>query len=68
MISMRPDGKTYGGFFAVRDIARHLPLSFLLALLLYIPGVSLLGVPVYQWISKNRYRLGGKSPESCARN
>ena len=68
MISIRPDGKTYGGFFAVRDIAYHLPLTFLLAVLLYLPGVSLLGVPAYRWISKNRHRFGGKNSESCSRN
>ena len=63
MISIRPDGVTYGGFFAVRDIMRHLPLTFILALLLYIPGVPLLGVPAYKWIAKNRHRLGGR--DSC---
>ena len=66
MVSIRPDGKTYGGFFAVRDIMIHLPLTFLPALVLYVPGVSLLGVPLYQWIAKNRRRFGGKSEAHCA--
>ena len=65
MVSIRPDGKKFGGFYAVRDIAIHFPLTFLPALLLYIPGVHLLGVPTYRWISKNRHRFGGKSEESC---
>ena len=43
MISIRPDGKIFGGFYAVRDIALHFPLTFLPAFLLYIPGVSLIG-------------------------
>ncbi len=68
MVSIRPDGKTYGGFFAVRDIARHLPLTFLPALFLYIPGISFLGVPAYRWIAQNRHRFGGKTGESCARH
>jgi predicted DCC family thiol-disulfide oxidoreductase YuxK len=67
MVSIRPDGKTYGGFYAVRDIARHLPLTFLPALFLYIPGVSFLGVPVYGWVARNRHHFGGRSGESCAR-
>lgn len=65
MVSIRPDGKPYGGFYAVRDIMLHLPLTFFPSLLLYIPGVSLLGVPAYKWIAKNRHRFGGKSEESC---
>ena len=60
MVSLTPEGKAYGGFFAVRDIWIHLPLTFLPALLFYIPGASLLGVPAYGWISKNRYRFGGR--------
>ena len=59
MLSIRPDGKIYGGFFAVRDIMRHLPLTFLPSLFLYIPGVSLAGDPIYKWIAKNRHTFGG---------
>ena len=64
MVSMTPEGKAHGGFFAVRDIWLQLPLLFLPALLFHIPGVSLLGVPVYAWVSKNRHRFGGRAP-SC---
>lgn len=63
MISIRADGKTYGGFYAVRDIMLQFPLTFLPALLLYIPGMSLIGVPVYKWIAKNRHRFGSHSCE-----
>ena len=66
MVSIRKDGKTYGGFFAVRDIMVHLPLTFVPALVLYVPGVSLLGVPVYTWIARNRHHFGGKSEHSCS--
>ncbi len=66
MFSIRPDGKTYGGFYAVRDIMFHCPLTFLLALLFYFPGVSWLGVPAYNWIAKNRHRFGGKPSDSCS--
>ena len=63
MISIRPDGKSYGGFYAVRDILIRLPLTCLPALLLYIPGMSLIGEPVYRWIAKNRHHFSGKSCE-----
>lgn len=66
MVSIRPDGKSYGGFYAVRDIWLRLPLTFLPALILYIPGVHLLGEPAYKWIAENRHRFGGS--ESCPVN
>ena len=65
MVSIRKDGKTYGGFFAVRDILIHLPLTWLPALFLYVPGVSRLGVPAYAWIARNRHRFGGGSEDAC---
>ena len=67
MVSIRTDGRAYGGFFAVRDIMLHMPLTFLPALLLYLPGMSLIGVPVYKWIAANRQQFGGTSGTSCSR-
>lgn len=58
MVSIRQDGKKYGGFYSVRDIALQFPLTFLPALLLYIPGAGLVGEPVYRWVAKNRHRFG----------
>lgn len=66
MVSIRQDGKAYGGFFAVRDIMVHLPLTFVPALILYVPGISLLGVTVYKWIATHRHHFGGKSENSCS--
>ncbi|OGH55770.1 MAG: hypothetical protein A3G34_11355 [Candidatus Lindowbacteria bacterium RIFCSPLOWO2_12_FULL_62_27] len=66
MVSILPDGRTFGGFYAVRDILVRLPLTALPALLLYIPGVSIVGVPVYQWIARNRHRFGGRQDDQCA--
>ncbi len=59
IVSIRPNGKTYGGFYAMRDIMLRLPACFLPALLMYLPGVSWIGEPVYQWISRNRHRFAG---------
>lgn len=64
MVSVAPDGRARGGFYAVRDILAGLPLTFLPALFLYVPGVSLAGVPVYRWIARNRHRFGGAA--ACA--
>ena len=65
MVSIRPDGKKVGGFYSVRDIALQFPLTFIPALFLYIPGVSLIGEPIYRWIAKNRHRFTGSSGQSC---
>ncbi len=65
IVSIRPDGKTYGGFRAMRDIMLRLPVSFLPALFLYLPGAAWVGEPVYQWVSKNRHRFGGSHTKSC---
>ncbi len=27
--------------------------------LFWVPGMKLLGVPIYRWIAKNRYRISG---------
>ena len=63
MYCIKPDGKILGGFYCVRYLWLHLPLLWVPALFMYIPGVSFLGVPVYQWVARNRHRFGGK--ESC---
>lgn len=61
MVSVRSDGRVNGGYFAVRDILVRLPLTFAPALLLYVPGVPLVGVPAYRWVARNRHRFGGKA-------
>ncbi len=63
MVCVKPDSKVLGGFYCVRHLWLHFPLLFLPALFLYIPGVSLIGVPFYKWIAKNRHRFGGR--ENC---
>ena len=65
MVSIRRDGTTYGGFYAVRDIARFLPLTTGPSLLLHLPGAAWLGVPLYHWIATHRHQLGGGSDTSC---
>lgn len=50
-------GKVYKGFKAFRWLCWKIPATFLLAPLMYIPGVPWIGNKVYLWVAKNRFRL-----------
>ncbi len=53
-----PDRRhAYAGFRAFRWIAWRLPLTWLIAPLLYLPGVPWVGNRVYLWVAKNRFGL-----------
>lgn len=53
-----PNGEhTYHGFHAFRWLAWRLPLLWIAAPFLYIPGVPTLGQKMYLWIARNRFRL-----------
>ncbi|HMP01599.1 MAG TPA: DUF393 domain-containing protein [Gemmatales bacterium] len=53
-----PAGPTiYHGFGAFRWLAWRLPALWLLAPLLYVPGVPWLGQKVYLWVARNRFNL-----------
>lgn len=45
------------GFRAFRWLAWRMPLLWLVAPFLYLPGVPWLGQKVYLWIARNRFRL-----------
>lgn len=49
--------RLYRGFYAFRMLALRLPPLFLLAPLLWLPGVSRLGEAAYGWVAANRYRI-----------
>lgn len=61
-------GKVYKGFFAVRKLLVTSPLTIIIGVLLYIPFASFIGVPIYEWIAKNRHRFLRKncSDGSCS--
>jgi predicted DCC family thiol-disulfide oxidoreductase YuxK len=61
-----PRGATHAGFFAFRWMSWRLPLTWLVAPLLYVPGVSWLGSKVYLWIARNRYNLVPCHDGQCA--
>ena len=45
------------GFLAFRWIAWRLPALWLLAPLLYLPGMATIGQRVYLWVARTRFRL-----------
>ncbi|HMO37735.1 MAG TPA: DUF393 domain-containing protein, partial [Gemmatales bacterium] len=47
----------FAGFKAFRYIAWRIPVFWLLAPLLYLPGIPWLGNKMYLWIARNRYKL-----------
>ncbi len=48
------DGTYKKGFFAFRALTWHLPVLFILAPFLYIPGVSYIGTRIYMWVAEHR--------------
>lgn len=47
----------YGGYRAIRWIAWRLPLTWLFAPFLYLPGMTWLGQKFYLWIARNRFKI-----------
>ena len=60
-----PDATTTVGIDAVRSIAIRMPLTFLPALLLWLPGAYHLGDRAYRFVAARRARDGGDG-DSCA--
>ena len=56
-------GRVFRGFYAIRRIAQAVPLMWPFAALLFIPGVSAAGEPIYAWIARTRY--GSRGPIQC---
>lgn len=50
-----PEGKSYGGFFAFRQLVWLLPMLYPIIPLVYFPGAGILGPIVYRWVARNRY-------------
>ncbi len=60
-------GKATTGFFAFRTIAWRVPVFWLLAPILYLPGAAFVGKATYKWITEHRTMLYGKcSSGTCA--
>jgi predicted DCC family thiol-disulfide oxidoreductase YuxK len=56
-------GRVFRGFYAIRRIAQAVPLMWPFAALLFFPGVSAAGEPIYAWIARTRY--GSRGPIQC---
>ena len=62
-----PDRRAvYRGFGAFRWLAWRLPLLFVFAPLLYLPGVPKLGRRLYRWVARNRFNLVPCHDGACA--
>ncbi len=56
------DGRTLSGFASFRALAWHLPLLWVLAPFLYVPGVKIIGDAIYAKIAARRKTC---THESC---
>ena len=59
-----PDGTLHEGFFAFRNMCWSIPLLWVLAPLLYLPGVPWIGKKIYARIAARRAQC---THEHCAR-
>ena len=62
-----PEGRRYEGFYAFRLLTVRLPLLAPLAPIFWFPGMRLIGVTVYRWVARNRYRIFGCSVPASGR-
>ena len=58
------DGRTFAGSEAVKYLTRKLPLLWVAAPIVHLPGTSFLWRWLYKIVAKNRYRLAGKKCDS----
>jgi predicted DCC family thiol-disulfide oxidoreductase YuxK len=59
-----PDGTLHRGAEAVRETLLRLPALRGLGELLRLPGMISLARPIYAFVARNRYRLGGRA-DAC---
>ena len=52
-----PKQRVFSGFGAFRWMAWRLPALWLVAPLLYLPGIPAIGQKIYFWVARNRFRL-----------
>ena len=53
----RATGDNHAGFFASRRLLTSMPVLLPLGVLMWLPGVHLIGVPVYRLIADNRHKF-----------
>ena len=50
-------GEVSEGFYAIRELLTKLPALAAIGALMWLPGVSLIGAPVYRLVARNRHRI-----------
>lgn len=63
-----PNGNVRKGFFAFREILRYLPILSPLHLILYLPGLSIIGPKVYTFVASRRQRFTSCNFDTCSIN
>ncbi|NIO11362.1 MAG: DUF393 domain-containing protein [Deltaproteobacteria bacterium] len=58
MLAVTEEGEVFKGFYAFRRSFWKIPYLWLLALILYVPGIPYLGTRCYGWIARNRKTFG----------
>jgi predicted DCC family thiol-disulfide oxidoreductase YuxK len=53
----RDGTQLHGGYRAIRWLAWRLPATWLVAPLLFLPGMTWLGQKAYLWIARNRFKI-----------
>ena len=61
-----PGGRVYVGFGSFRWMSWRLPLCWVIAPLLYLPGMSWAGNKVYRWVAARRFKLAPCKDGACA--
>ena len=67
MYLLEPTGRLSGGFDAFQRLSLWLPMLWPIAPLLNLPGLGLIGRPVYDWVARNRFNLLHRS-HACEQN
>ena len=50
-------GEVSEGFYAIRGLLTRLPTVAAIGRFMYLPGVDLIGRPIYRFVARNRKRL-----------
>jgi predicted DCC family thiol-disulfide oxidoreductase YuxK len=59
-----PSNQVIKGFYAVRRLFVLFPATFPLGILVHFPLIDKIGIPVYQWVAKNRHKFSRKNCDS----
>lgn len=66
MFVIDPSDRRHGGADAVRYLSRRLPLLWIAAPILHIPGTARLWRWMYRQVAKRRYKIAGKTCDDDA--